>query len=285
MLPVYDRARIDHIIHFSQGSDVTWQTYERLGFNLGPETTFSEQAKDVHSRLISFGHSRLELMAMRPGADASSFKPAAMFVHARGQGLLGLAVTTPDSDNGAERAQKYGLFPVGEMTFKSVNADGGTGDYKLNFYVDPKAMLSYLQAAKFRPHAAETHPNGANRIHALIFVAPEPTDVSGTAHFIGGKDGCVDKNGVRTFYDRSAIEISCLTHDACDKLFDGMLGGKRHDTAYMAALSLITRTPAELVEHLSRENVPFRILDGGRIVVPAAAACGTILEFIPEVPG
>lgn len=282
-LPVFNRARIDHIIHFSLSSEETWAQYAKLGFALGPETSFSEDAKDVHSRLLDFGHTRVELMAMRPNGDATSFKPAQPFIAQRKNGLFGLAVTTPDEDNGSTRAEENGVVAVGQMSFESKNTDGGGSSYTLSFYYDPNVALSVVQAAPFEPAPAAVHPNGVTRVHGLTYVAEDPAKTSGTAAFIGGAD--IRKiDGALYWHDRAGLECACLSPQAFNTAYGGLLGDDRWSSAYMALITFVTVDLRALESRLKAENIPYTKIEEDRIVVGRQAGCGTMIEFVNEAP-
>ena len=282
-LPIFDRARIDHIIHFSLSSEETWAQYEKLGFALGPETSFSEAAKDVHSRLLNFGHTRVELMAMRPGGDPTSFQPAQAFIALRKSGLFGLAITTPDDDNGSTRAQRSGVVAAGQMSFDSKNTEGEGSSYTLSFYYDPNVALSFVQAAPFEPAPAAQHPNGVTRVHGLTYVAEDPSKTRGTAAFIGGAD-VRERDGALYWNDRAGLECACLSPEAFNAAYGGLLGDDRWPSAYMALITCMTADLEGLQARLEEAGIAYKKLDRDRIVIDREAGCGAMIEFVSEAP-
>lgn len=280
--PFFSRARLDHIIHFSRSSEKTWARFERMGFALSPEYTFSGVASAVHSRIVNLGHTRVELMALRPGADVSAFPPAKTFVDARGEGLFGLALTTPDADSGLQRSRVAGIDAIGEMAFDS-NTDGSTRSYTLRHYADPNVGLSYIQAAPFSVSPADAHANSVTRVQGLVYVAADPSAITPTARFIGGDD-VRQYDGALYWNDRSGMELSCLSPQAFNTAYGDALGDTRWPTAYIALIRFMYRDHDALISCLNESGVRYSHLAPNRTIVRREGGVGVIIEFVNEAP-
>lgn len=122
------------------------------------------------------------------------------------------------------------------------------------------------------------HPNGALGVVRAVIAASYPAKLAELFARMFGADavrqdseGCVLHVGLSRFEVTSPAALTASFPNAAP---DG--AGR---SAFMAALSLRTRSLDDATTALAAGGVDHR-LEAGRIVVPASAACGVALEFL-----
>lgn len=183
--------RIDHIVHVVRDLDAARATYERLGFQVGPENAHPWGTKN---RLVLLPESYIELLSI-PDPEKLPEVPAGTysfgdfnrrFLRSCGEGLSALALRAndPQAEKAAFDQAGFGGFAILDFARRGKQPGGDEAEvaFSLAFANDPISkhvgFFSCLQKTPERIWFPEwqRHKNGATAIAEAVFVADNPTD-------------------------------------------------------------------------------------------------------------
>lgn len=280
MTPILPLPTLDHVvINVRDRIDEAQDVFQRLGFSLTPRGYHSLGSMN---HLAIFGTDYLELIAAPPG---DTRRPEIL---GSPEGLNGLVFGTEDSA-GVHAALATAGVPVLEprqftrpvdlggqtedATFRTVRLpeDGTVPDGRLYFCHHLTRHLVWRDA--WRQHA-----NGAVAVARAVIMSHDPGRWgslfgrmfgSGSVRAIDG--GCALTVGLSRFEVVSPARLADLFGDAA-----GDPGGRAD---MMAALTFRTTSLDRAEAALAVGGIVAR-RHAGRIVVPAAGAFGSVLEFV-----
>ncbi|HVC60798.1 MAG TPA: VOC family protein [Acetobacteraceae bacterium] len=271
---------LDHVVvnvrdRIEEGAE----TYRRLGFTLTPR---GYHTLGSMNHLAIFGTEYLELIAA-PAGDARRQE-----ILAAPEGLNGLVWGTEDSDGTYEALRAAGVpieppqqfsrpvaLPDGarDATFRTVRLAAGTSPAG-RLYFCHHLTRDLVWRDEWRHHA-----NGVIGVTRAVIAARDPASLGALfARMFGAAavreiaDGCQLLAGLSQF---DVITPAALRSSFGDAAPDGQ--GR---TEFMAALTLRTRSLESVAQALRAGGIVGARRESDRIVVPAAAAFGTLLEFI-----
>jgi len=272
-------ATLDHVvINARDRLDEAQAQYLRLGFTLTPRGYHSLGSIN---HLAIFGTEYLELLAIPPGstkrADVLDY-PA---------GLHGLVFGTADSA-AAYAAVKEAGVPIGApMEFtRPVELEGGARDATFR---TATLVPGTIPAGRifFCHHFTRDlvwrdewrhHANGTVGVIRAIIAAEAPDQPGAIFSKMFGSDALRPiRHGERLIVGLSAFDI-VTPNEVAVQFGDAAPGGDGRPQ-YMAGLTLRTRSLAMTRAALKAGGVEGVHDDGDRLVVPAAQATGTVLEF------
>ncbi len=274
-VPVFDHV----VVNAREGMDETEACYRRLGFTLTPRG-FHTLGSINH--LAVFGADYLELIGLPPGgAGRRELMDWPV-------GLNGLVFATGDADalHAALRAGEVSCEPPQSFSRPVTLADGSTRNAVFRTVHLPKETTE-AGRLYFCAHATRDlvwrdewrrHANGALGVVRAVIAAEQPDALAALfSRVFGAGAGVRRDEGYRLAVGLSAVDV--MTPAALRRRYGAAApdGGGR--SAWMAALEFRTASLATTAAVL-RDVADVRIT-GARITVPAAAAMGVALSFLP----
>jgi hypothetical protein len=270
---------LDHVVvNVRDRIDAGAETYRRLGFTLTPRGTHTLGSVN---HLAVFGTEYLELIAA-PAGDTRRQE-----ILAAPEGLNGLVWGTEDADATYAALREAGVLIDAPQQFsRPVALPGGARDatfrtVRLPAATTPAGRLYFchhLTRDLVWRDAWRQHANSTIGVLRAVIAADEPAELRGLfARMFGADavralpDGCALLVGLSQF---EVVTPAALRRAFGDAAPDG--GGR---AAFMAALTLRTRSLDAAAQALQAGGIAGVRREATRIVVPAAAACGTLLEF------
>lgn len=275
--------RIDHAVVAVHDLDAAGAFYGSLGFRVGAR---NRHPWGTENRLIQFGSSFIELIALGPDAGAIPD-------HARGRFSFGAfvrdflreregpAMLVLDSDDAEADAALFAREGIGsfEPFFferKGRRPDGGEAGvaFTLAFAVDPRSPgAGFFVCQQHAPEsfwnpAFQDHPNGAGDVAALGLIAPDPpAHEAFLAAFSGGTASRRASGALSFALAQGRLDVSA------DPSGPASPPGLR-------LRSVAVRLPAlgGQIARLRAEGIPF-VPGDGSLAVPAEAAFGTGIVF------
>ena len=270
---------LDHVVvnlrdRIDEGAD----TYRRLGFTLTPR---GYHTLGSMNHLAMFGTEYLELIAA-PAGDTR--RPEIL---AAPEGLNGLVWGTEDSNRTYEELRAAGVpieppqqfsRPVEladgthDATFRTVHVTPGTTPAG-RLYFCHHLTRDLVWRDEWRHHA-----NGVIGVLRAVIAARDPASLGGLFARMFG-DGAVQEtvHGCRLLIGLSQFDV--ITPAALARAFGDAAPDEQGRAEFMAALTLRTRSLEAVADALRVGGIPGVRRESDRIVVPASAACGTVLEF------
>jgi catechol 2,3-dioxygenase-like lactoylglutathione lyase family enzyme len=270
---------LDHVvINVRDRIDAGADTYRRLGFTLTPR---GYHTLGSMNHLAMFGTEYLELVATPPGDTRR-----AEILNAP-EGLNGLVWGTEDADRTYAALREAGVpvdppqqfsrpvaLPDGahDATFRTVRLPAST---------TPAGRLYFCQhltrGLVWRDEWRQ-HPNGVIGVMRAIIGAEDPSALGGLFARMFGADAVrAIADGCRLLVGLSQFDV--ITPTALARAFGDAAPGPAGRTAFMAGLTFRTRSLAKAADAFQAGGVAGVQRDANRMVVPAAAACGAVLEF------
>ena len=273
-MPTLDHVVVNVRDRIEEGAE----TYRRLGFTLTPR---GYHTLGSMNHLAMFGTEYLELIAA-PAGDTRRQE-----ILTAPEGLNGLVWGTEDSDRTYEALRAAGvpieppqqfsrpvLLPGGarDATFRVVRlASGTTPAGRLYFCHHLTRDLVWRDA--WRHHA-----NGAIGVMRAVIAARDPASLSGLfVRMFGGDAVRQTGDGCRLLVGLSQFDV--ITPAALQREFGDAAPDGAGRAEFMAALTLRTRSLDAVAEALQAGGIAGARRESDRIVVPASAAFGTVLEF------
>ena len=267
---------LDHVvINVRDRIDEGAETFRRLGFTLTPR---GYHTLGSMNHLAMFGTDYLELIAARPG---DTQRPEIM---GSPEGLNGLVFGTEDSaaTYAAMQAAGVPVFPPGEFS-RPVTLPDGPRDA---VFRTVRLMPGTVSAGRlyFCHHFTRDlvwrdewrhHANGATGVARAVIADRDPSNLGALFGRMFGVDAVrpIDGGFALTV---GVSRFDVVTPDALAADFGDAPGGR---DSYMAALEFRTRSVDAAWQALEQGGVAGVRSDKGRVIVPAASACGATLAF------
>jgi hypothetical protein len=276
-------AGIDHAVVAVRDLDDAAENWKRLGFTISPRGTHSAHM-GTGNYTIMLDPDYMELLG--PLTPTEHNAPARAFLEKRGEGIERVALTAIDSTEGAEEIRARGYPPVGPTDFERPvrMPDGTLSAAKFRAFQWPIAEApGGVRIFACQHKTRETvwipelmkHVNGARRLRQVLIVSPEPAKDAAHLSKMIDRDGRGEADGaiaVPSGSDRA--DFVFLTRDQL---------GKRYREVSLTGVPdrggagiVISADLAATEKALGTSGVR----SGGGIVVPPAAANGTLLAFV-----
>jgi hypothetical protein len=270
---------LDHVVvNVRDRIDEGAETYRRLGFTLTPR---GYHTLGSINHLAMFGTEYLELIAA-PAGDTRRQE-----ILAAPEGLNGLVWGTEDSDGIYEALHAAGapIEPPQQFSrpveladgardaiFRTVRVTSGTTPAG-RLYFCHHLTRNLVWRDEWRHHA-----NGVVGVMRAVIAARDPAYLGGLFARMFGADA-VRKVGdaCRLLVGLSRFDV--ITPAALQRDFGDAAPDGRGRTEFMAALTLRSKSLEATARALQAGGIAGARHEGDRIVVPAAAAFGTVLEF------
>ena len=271
---------LDHVvINARDEMDAAAAVYRRLGFRLTPRGYHSLGSTN---HLAMFATDYLELIAVPKGATTGRLEllqwPA---------GLNGLVFGTEDSAavHASLTASGIAAEPPLEFT-RPVEFSGGKRDarfrtVRLKPGVAPEGRVyfchHFTRDLVWRDEWRH-HPNGAIAVARLVIAADQPEAAAAVYAGMFGAEALKPIEGGRSLAV-GAARVDIVTPAALKQQFGDACPEAHGRSSYMAALGIRTRSLEHAARVMAADGIACR-REGGRLLVPAAEAVNTALEFV-----
>ena len=274
---------LDHVVIAVTDLDRAEALYRRLGFTLSPRALHSA-AMGTANHTIMLARDYFELLAVRQPTDRNlRWREAAC----AGEGLVGLAVATPDAAAAREAWRAADLSPGDVVAFsRPVERPGGRmTEARFEVVSLPKETMpgaSLFACAQLTREAVwlpelMAHPNTAEAIRKFAVSQPDPEAASRLwTRALPGATATRIEGGVRLRLGHHAIDL--LDPPAAARRYRLALPAP---TARMVALDLVVRDAGACRAALAQGGVPAEV-DGDVTLVRAEHACGVVLTLSPR---
>lgn len=280
-------AGIDHVFLLVHDLQASRDAYARLGFTVSPRGLHSAH-KGAANHTIMFPDDYLELLGLIAETEGNAARRA--LLARSGEGLHAVACRIGDAAEAEAALAAHGIGTEAVVSFSRPvpMPDGSEAMASFNTLAFDSAevplgtcfMCQHLTPeAVWAPPLLE-HPNTANGLKRVIARAEAPEAAArGYARlFAAGQARAVD-NGWELRTGAASAAMTFLAPSALSARYPD-LGLDRTPEGAFAALQVRVRDPDRARAVLEDAGVPFRPTPDG-LAVPARAACGTVLEFVP----
>lgn len=283
-MPLKHILGLDHVMVTVRDLDASAAAWKRLGFTISPRGTHSAHLGSGNYTIM-FGDDYLELLGIL--AETEHNKPMRDFLKTR-EGVERVAFTTSDAAAGVAELQARGIDADGPVHFgRPVELPyGGTGEAKFNVFRWPLdeapggirifACQHLTRDTVWIPEL-QSHANGAQRIVRLEVLSSAP--------------------------QMAAEHLGRLIDEPARAQGDGWLvpsGGKRADVLFYDAAGFARRYPEAVRDGAATEGAaalvlatsdvagaktalgPLAVSHDGAVSVPASAANGIVVSFLPQ---
>jgi hypothetical protein len=275
---------IDHAVVMVKDLDKAAENWKRLGFTVSPRGTHSAHM-GTGNYTIMLDPDYMELLGVLAPTEHNA--PARTSLEMRGEGIERVAFTALDSAAGAEEIRARGYTPVGPTDFERPVKlpDGSLSAAKFRTFQWPTAEApGGVRIFACEHKTRETvwipelmkHANGAKRLRQVLIVSPEPA--KDAAHL----SKMIDCEG-KTEADR-AITVPSGSGRADFVFVTRDQLGKRYPDVSLAGVPERGGAGLVISAHLAATEKALGasgVRSGGGIIVPPAAANGTLLAFVP----
>lgn len=272
---------LDHIIIAVADLESARTTWNRLGFANAPMGDHVGRA--TANYCLMFPETYLELLGInQPEIDAGSLGE---MLRTRGEGLLRVALGTPDADAAKARLVAMGLHPEGpqDLARPSEEPKGIVRFRNLFIPTSDTAGLGLFLCGHKTPELMRTeawmrHPNGARAFAgATAIVADVDTTVTAFEKVFG--PGSATRKSYGAAVDTGRGTIWLTTEGGFAERHKGAAAPKLPLPAYYA-LTIAVTDPDATAAHLSGTGVPFERIDPDTVRVAPEHACGVLLELV-----
>ncbi len=282
---------IDHLVIAVRDLDRARATYQRLGFTLTPEARHPFGTKNS---LVQLQGAFLELVSLgdsaaisEPTPERFSFAAFNRDYLAKRDGLSMLVLKSRDANVDHAEFATQGLAVYEPIHFERVaRAPDGTERkvaFTMSFTSEPRILdagfftCQHHFPENFWRAEYQSHPNGARSIESAAMVARDPNDVREfLAHLTGVSDVKSTSHGMA--FDTGEGRIQVLTPRDAQAFFCEAIASEPESGPRFIGYSIGVADLAATAAFFWERAIPFA--EGpGRLVVPAAEACGAAVAF------
>lgn len=275
---------LDHLIVGVRDLAAAPAQWARLGFNATPRGRHVGWGTANHCLMLEEGY--VELLGI---VDPSGFDNGLGRLLAEREGLLGLALATPDADaahalwarNGLDPAPPRRLervleLPEGEvrLAFRNV-MPGRAGTAGVNLF-----GCSHLTPQLLRRPAWTAHPNGALALVGCTIVAREPAAVADAMARIFGSSALTRTDEVTAVQTGTAVLLVAGEGDA-GQLHPGFDIEAPAEAPVLQVMAVMVDDPDRASSFLALQGIPHRRDAAGAVLVQPEHANGVCLELVP----
>lgn len=276
--------RIDHVVVAVRDLDAAGAFYQRLGFRVGPR---NHHPWGTENRLVQFGSSFIELIAVGPHGDAIpdhepgrfSFGSFVRDFLAQREGLAMLVLDSDDAKADAALFSRKGIGSFEPFFFerKGRRPDGSETHvaFTLAFAVAPRAsQAGFFVCQQHFPEnfwnpAFQCHENGASAIVEVGMTAAHPQMYEGFLSILSGSPARRDERGQLSIDLRGGrLTVASTVNSRAD--------------LQLHSLSIRIPDPGAQAERLGKADVSFAEINHG-LRISAEAAFGATIHFVRDV--
>jgi catechol 2,3-dioxygenase-like lactoylglutathione lyase family enzyme len=283
-MPLKHVLGIDHVMVTVRDLDASAAAWKRLGFTVSPRGTHSPHLGSGNYTIM-FGEDYIELLGILTETEHN--KPMRDFLRTR-EGVERVAFTTDDAAAGVAELQARGIAADGPVHFgRPVELPGGRiGEAKFNVFrwpldENPGGLrifaCQHLTRETVWVQEWQSHANGATRIRRIEVLTADPK--------------------------AAAAHLSRLIDEPASQVEGGWQvpsGGKRADVLFSEAAAFARRYPQAARTGAPPDGLASVVLESadieltkaalgaealvhdGAVSVPASAANGIVVSFVPQ---
>jgi catechol 2,3-dioxygenase-like lactoylglutathione lyase family enzyme len=269
---------VDHVVIAVRDLDEAAARWQRLGFTLSPRGVHSAHMGTANHTMMLRGNDYFEIIAVIAPTERNAARRALL---AQREGLGDIALASPSAAAARDAWRAAGLPGSDLIAFqRPVDRPGGVvvqakfevtdlGDHPVPG-AHPFVCGQLTRDAVWLPELLD-HPNGAQAILEVSFVAPDPAACAAAwAQVTGGS-----RDGDTVLVGRHRLTM--LTPAAATARF-GTLPNDIGSGPAALAISYQVSDLARTAGTLTTNGLPYRS-DANRILVDAAEANGVMVEF------
>ena len=283
-MPLEHILGTDHVVITVRDLDASAAQWRGLGFTVSPRGTHSPMMGTANYTIM-FGDDYLELVGVL--AETEQNKPTRDFLRVR-EGIERAAFTTDDAAAGAAALKARGLEPLGPVHFgRPVDLPGG-GKSEARFNVfrwplneNPGGMrifaCQHLTRETVWIPELQKHANGATRIARIEIVSADAK--AAAEHMARLIDERVAPSGDAWRVPSGGKRADFLFCDPADFARRYPAGVRAGATSEGAAAVVIGTSDLSAASKVLGSRA---VAHDGVVSVPAAAANGVIVSFVPQ---
>ncbi len=271
---------IDHAIIGVRSLAAARAAFERLGFTAAPLGNHVGKATANHC--IMFADSYLELLGINEPEHSDTLGLGA-FLDARGEGLVKIALGTPDADAARAAIEARGFSPTGPDDLARPLEDPPGAMVRFRNLQIPQEetgslgtfLCGHLTPALMRPAGSMDHANGARNLAAAAAVVDDVEAVAGPWGRLLGRPpaaGALDTG-------RGLVHLAAPEGAAESAGPFGPLPEPLPARPFYLGLRIEVASTAAVLRLLRENGVAPASEAPGRVRVSPADACGVPLEF------
>lgn len=286
---------IDHPLVAVRDMDKVSDDFAKLGFFINPRhhhpwgtDNHLLMFPDNFIELISiYDHSKLDLKNERDFAFGRFISDAIE----RREGISLVALHSEDARADHQLMEQRGVENNGIVDFRRIahRPDGSEEEAVVSLVMlinSPQPAISHFFCHQHKPHLVWVdewmqHPNGANGITAVSYIAEQPQQLQARFTGIYGEEAVsVEPGYLKVQTDRGIFEV--LSPQRAEQRFAGVeLPVSPDQLPTGVAIRVSTQTPDVAKQILIDSGIPFADTEDGGLRVAAAYAGNTILELYP----
>lgn len=271
---------IDHAIIGVRDLDAARAQFERLGFTAAPLGNHVGKATANHC--IMFADSYLELLGINEPEHLDTLG-LGEFLAARGEGLVKIALGTPDADAARADIEAQGFSPTGPDDLARPLDDRPGAMVRFRNLQIPEAetgglgtfLCGHKTPELMRPPGSMDHANGARNLAAAAAVVDDVGAVAGPWVRLLGRPA----DGGRLDIGRGHVYLAAPADAAGSAGPYGPLPDPLPARPFYLGLRIEVASLAAAKEALRRGGIAPASEAPGRIRIAPADACGIPLEF------
>jgi catechol 2,3-dioxygenase-like lactoylglutathione lyase family enzyme len=274
----------DHVVIAVRDLDASAAQWRRMGFTLSHRGTHS-RLMGTANYTIMFGEDYLELLGVLAATDQN--KPTQQFLQDR-EGIERMAFTTDDAAAGAAELRSQGLAPLGPVQFsRPVDLPGGEkSEAKFNVFrwplnENPGGMrifaCQHLTRSAVWVPGLQNHANGASCIRRIEILSATPKTAAEHLGRLIDEPVTPSGDSWRVPSGRGRADVLFFDQAAFAHRYPQAV---RLDAAREGAVAIVIGITALAAATKALESLG--ISHDGVVSVPAAAANGVIVSFLPQ---
>jgi len=287
---------IDHPLVAVRNMDKACDDFARLGFFINPR---HHHPWGTDNHLLMFPENFIEVISIyddskldQKNANGFAF---GRFISDSIERKEGLALVALHSENAREDHQLIERRQVenqGLVDFHRIahRPDGSEEEAIVSLVMlinTDFPAVSHFFCHQHKPHLIwekswMTHPNGANAITKVTYVAEDPAALySRFSGIYGEKAVTLDANMLQVRTDRGDFEVFNL--EQAKRRFSGVeVPTVSNQQAAGVAIRVTTHSILQAKAHLDKNQVKYHLTQEGGLRIPASYAGNTIIEIYPE---
>ncbi|MCW5747915.1 MAG: VOC family protein [Alphaproteobacteria bacterium] len=272
---------IDHVVVVVADIEAARVAYARLGFQVQPRGFHARLGTANH--LMIFQQNYFELIGIVEPNPLNAERRA--WLERNGGGLANAALRTDGAELAHAAWAAAGLQPDAVLEFsRAVEIDGRQEQAAfrtvrlatqrarlLGFFVCEHLTPQFV----YRPEWAR-HANGVEALAGATVIAADPASDEAYLRKVFGNDAVRTADG-ELVVDSGGTPIRYMTRERFGALYPGIAPQRADD--HPALLSFAVSDLAQARAVLRDADVAHAAMPDGRVLVPAAAACGVCIEF------
>lgn len=287
---------IDHPLVAVRDMDKACEDFARLGFFINPR---HHHPWGTDNHLLMFPENFIEVISIYDESklDLTNEKGFAFgrFISnsiERREGISLVALHSEDARQDYQLMEERGVENQGIVDFRRVahRPDGSEEEAVVSLVMlinSEIPSVSHFFCHQHKPHLVwvedwMTHPNGANAITAVSYVAEKPADLMSRFVGIYGESAVtLESDRLIAQTDRGIFEV--LSPTSAQARFAGVdVPIRAEQLPSGVAIRVSTKSLDQAKNHLDSNQVLYVATDDGGLRIPASYAGNTIIEIYPE---